>query len=226
MKKALPIILVALTTLAAIPCVAQKRENAVAPPIAPTNSAVTTDPLSSFQLVVKKFTVFFSAGPRKLIFKASYHDAKFFRVNAFSGRNIAYDVQKTNSLVSPYLATIQIKLIDKDNSFCGDVKSPGGGINEFSLGWSTINGAISAIDRPECYIPDQFSMEHIVKFVFAFQEGQWAFTDVVDVNTTATAPTLRPLFMSIFGDGAYPVTRFSEPGAQALNSTWRDLVQN
>jgi hypothetical protein len=222
MKNTLTIVLVALTSLAAIPCVAQKRENAVAPPIAPTNSAATTDPLSSFQLVVKKFTVFFSAGPRKLIYGFPNHDThdttKVFTIDQYSSRNIVYDVEKTNSLVSPYLATINISFIKENNSSCGDVTLEGSRL----LGWSTTDGALSAIDRPECYRPDPLIA---AKFVFAFQEGKWVFTDAVDVTKTADMPPLR-VFLSIFGVQTSLVTSFSEPQAQTLNSAWRDLVQN
>lgn len=73
----------------------------------------TPDPVSSFKLVVGKFTAFFASGPRKAIMRTEWNPRDTFVIEETSARDIAYDVEKTNSLVSPYSATIQMRLYSR-----------------------------------------------------------------------------------------------------------------
>src|ERR1700687_3022959 len=109
--KNLKIALVAVTAMLVLPCSAQTHQRTAKQP------APTTDPVSSFKLIVGKFNTFFAASPRKVILKKSSGWSKDgeFVIEEDSAQDIAYDVQKTNSLVSPYSATILMNIISKDN---------------------------------------------------------------------------------------------------------------
>lgn len=221
--------------------VAQTNKKVTGRPSAPKKSApappATPDPLSSFQAIVKKFTDFF-ATPRKLV-EGGQYNGKLFALSEYTGRDIAYDVEKTTSLVSPYSATIQMNFIGKDNISCGDVRissykrnvtaqelRAGSGKEVRGVGWSSIQGALSAMDREECYhyspLPEEPTV-YGVKFIFAFQGDKWVFKDAVATNYE---PGISPMFLSLWAGGTSPITHFSESEAQAINSPWENLVEN
>jgi hypothetical protein len=215
----LAIAVVALTAIVVLPCAAQVKHKA----------APVSDPLSSFKLAVGRFNTFFAAGPRKMIVAEPFHrsvSGRVVTIYQYSAQDISYDVEKTNSLVSPYLATIQMNTTVKSNDSCGgDVKGPNGMGGESPLGWSTVKAALAA-DRLECY---SYGVEGppvvwVLKLVFAFQDGKWMFSNAI----FAADGTKCERFLSIFGNVDNPAvtTRFPEPEAQALNSVWRDLVRN
>lgn len=239
MKRALMIVFIALTTLTGISGVAQTKKKVTARPTVPEKTApAPPDPLSSFQLVVKKFTDFFSGGPRKLA-EGGLYNGKLFAISEYTGQDIAYDVEKTSSLVSPYSATIQMNVVGKDNRSCGDIRVSrykdditgaellaGTGNEVVGEGWSSIQGALSAMDRKECYtyspLPKKPTL-YGVKFVFAFQEGKWVFRDAVGTNY---APGISLTFLSLWANGTSPVTHFTESEAQTLNSPWENLIKD
>jgi hypothetical protein len=149
--------------------------HAQTPQKAAEQSAPAGDPLSSFKVIVRKFNTFFAAGPRKAIVKTSsgYSPTGEFVIEEYSAQDIGYDVEKTDSLVSPYSGTIQMNIIGRANSSCGDLKHAG-----IAYGWSSVNGALSAIDRSECYRYSPIEGKptvYAVKLVFALQDGRWVF---------------------------------------------------
>lgn len=239
MKKAITIVFIGLITLTGMSGFAQTKKKVTAQPTATEKTApAPPDPLSSFQVVVKKFTDFFSGGPRKLA-EGGLYNGKLFAIFEYTGQDISYDVEKTSSLVSPYSATIQMNVIGKDNISCGDVRvssykrnvtaqelSAGKGEEVRGEGWSSIQGALSAKDRTECYAYSPLPGEPTVygaKFVFAFQEGKWVFKDAVATNY---APGISLLFLSLWADGTSPITHFTEGEAQTLNSPWENLIKD
>lgn len=90
------------------------------------------------------------------------------------------------------------------------------------LGWSTMRGALDS-DRPECYqyepLPNKPTV-YLMKFLFAFQDGRWIFRDAIRTEYGNSENVL----LSLWANATYPVTTFSEPEAERLNSVWRDLV--
>jgi hypothetical protein len=211
LKKILLLLLVFSSFLST--CEAQIKKTATA--VAPADGV---DPLHAFQRIEKKFTSFFATGPQKLIMQWTYEEnpSRAINVMSFSAQNIAYDVQKTSSLVSPYTAVITMKLIGQSNESCGDIKSS-------AAGWSTVSGALSAADRAECFTNWPLKKQVTVyeaRFDFAFQDDHWVLQQVLDPDTGGK----WELFESIMGCGLGPVTQFPDSAAQALNSPWRNLV--
>ncbi len=188
----------------------------------------STDPISSFQPIVKRFEAFFSA-PRKLIYLdkslSSSPTGNLVYLEEASVRTaIGYDVQKTNSLISRYLGVITADLVWKSTLRCGDVKS-NYGLGEFrGIGWSTVRGALGS-DRPECYHYEPFDNTPTadpIRFVFTFQFGKWVFKDTVGAEDGVSDN--YNILLSIWAEVPFPVTKFNEPEAEALNSAWRDLI--
>lgn len=222
MKRALSATIAALVVMTSLAGVAQTKKSQRGPALS-QQSPPAPDPLSSFRQIVKRFNTFFAAGPQKLIWQLNEGSSPKFAILEFRGQDIAYDVQQTNSLVSPYSAVINMNVVGKSNQSCGDIRSP---YTSSAIGWSTVNGALSSVDRSECYKNWPLEKEptvYSVRFTFAFQDGRWVFTDAID----AQRGDKFELFLSIFGNANYPpvVTRFSEPEAQQLNAAWRDLEQ-
>ena len=213
------IIIATAIAMTVLPCCAQTRRKP-AEQLAP-QSVPATDPLLSFKLIVGKFNTFFAAGPRKAIMKTSsgYSPTGEFVIEEVSAQDITYDVEKTSSLVSPYSATILMNIVDRDNSGCGDLKH--GGV---AYGWSSVQGALSAIDLSDCYRYTPIEGKptlYAIKLVFAFQDERWVFKDAIQVEYA----NRWLLGQSLFGNETYPMTRFLEPEAQALNSAWRGLIE-
>lgn len=208
------VVLATLAAIVALPCSAQTPQKAAGQP------EPATYPVSSFKVIAGKFNSFFSAGPRKVILKTSSGWSKNgeFVVEEYSAQDVGYDVQKTNSLVSPYSATIQMNIVAKSNESCGDLKHDGAG-----YGWSSVNVALSALDKSECYRYSPIERSptvYAIKLVFAMQDGIWVFKDAIQTDYANN----WLLGLSLFGRANYPLTRFVEPEAEALNSPWRDLV--
>jgi hypothetical protein len=132
-----------------------------------------------------------------------------------------------------------MNVVGKDNISCGDVRvssykrhvtaqelRAGTGKEVRGEGWSSIQGALSAKDRTECYayspLPEEPTV-YGVKFVFAFQEGKWVFKDAVATNH---APGISLMFLSLWAAGTSPITHFTEGEAQTLNSPWEKLIKD
>lgn len=220
MKPTLMIALFAMAAMTVAPSAAQTKKKGAGEP---SLSRQKADPLTSFRQIAKKFEEFFAGGPQKLIEKQRFEkspNGEVVSLKAYSGRDVAYDVQKTSSLVSPYAATINVKLVGRDNASCGDVRGSG----DKAYGWTTVSAALAASERAECFqwhpIEERPTV-YDVNFVFAYQDGRWIFKDAIRTKYSDR----WELFLSIFGNAAYPVTQFSEPEARALNGAWRNLVQ-
>jgi hypothetical protein len=204
-----PVALFVFAASIATPCWAQSQQKAAEP-----------DPVDSFKLTLGKFQTFFASGPRKAVMKreSGYHKGGEFVVDEVTARNLSYDVQKTDSLVSPFKGTLLMEIISRENSGCGDLKHDGEG-----FGFSTVQGALAALDGTECYryspLPKQPTV-YAIALVFAFQDGTWVFKSAMQVDYG----NAWLLGQSLLGDAAYPATRFPEPEAEALNAPWRALV--
>jgi len=85
----------------------------------------------------------------------------------------AYDVQRTESLVSPYIAHLDLAVRHTANALCGDLRGPVG-----TVGWSLPANAVAAADRPECYGLPIRGGPYTLRFNYAFQSNQWVLKSV------------------------------------------------
>lgn len=89
--------------------------------------------------------------------------------------DISYDIQKTDSLISPYMGYIEVKCLLKASRRCGDVKGPFD-YQEFS----NIDSARQNKNNISCYVG---SANIGAKFIFAFQKSKWIFKKVINSKT-------------------------------------------
>lgn len=176
--------------------------------------------MASFKVIARKFETFFASGPRKVVMKteSGYQKGGEFVVEEVTTRDFSYDVQKTDSLVSPFNGTLLMNIVSRENGSCGDLKHDGEG-----FGFTTVQGAMAALDRTECYQYSPLPKEptvYAIKLVFAFQDATWVFKSAMQTDYG----NAWLLGQSIFGNASYPATRFPEPEAEALNAPWRALV--
>ena len=164
--------------------------------------------LKTFKPIVNKFFKFFSTNP-KLILKSSFPDSPsgfVYGIREYGFVDVSYNVEKTNSIVSPLIGYLEISVTMRDNDACGNVKTPYG-----IYGWDKIEDALIN-DNEKCFsLVDPNSNPLItksdlypIKFEFAYQDDKWILKDV------------NPKLI------LHPST---EPSGLAYNQKWIDLIQ-
>ena len=183
------------------------------------------DPLESFKVQVKNFGDFFGGTGHKAVSSQDFPDSpsgRLFQVEHFTGEGLAYDVSKTDSLVSPYTGFITINLTEEDNSECGNVTGRG---EKTVYGWSTLLGALSAADRSSCFHSRRYHGAvdvTPVKFTFAFQDNHWVYQGAIRTEFSKEDTFLDSI---ITAKQLEPMTQFSDPAAQLMNAPWHKLVE-
>jgi hypothetical protein len=161
--------------------------------------------ISAFEKRVELFEKFFAARP-KFLEKQSYSSSPSGYIYfwcRYDNSQISYDIQKTNSLVSPYMGYITVKYDNTVSKKCGD-------LGEY---FSTIDIARKNRDNDSCYYKE-ISCEN--KFVFALQKGMWVFKDILNTYNNETDRRLA-ILTGQAGAGRFPVED---------NDFWRVLIQN
>jgi hypothetical protein len=170
------------------------------------------DPVASFRVIVDRFRSYFAAEPKLIVTQEPGKDGGFVVV-VLSAEDLSFDVKKTDSLVTPQIGIISMKVSGISNADCGDLTG-------LVKGWSTLDGALAAARRSECFkpwpIPTEAPSEFDVKLKFGFQDGKWVFQR--DGGTG----------MGIFDSLSYfypnPKIDFTEPEASAMNAPWLALA--
>lgn len=130
--------------------------------------------VSMFEKKVAEFKHFLSQ-ERPLVFKDKTHNSPtgyryvFLLIGLMS--EVSYDIQKTNSLVSPYMAYIKVALHMRGNMKCGDVVRTLFD-QKFVNGYSTYEKAERKRYENECY---NKGLIEVVHFNFVYQKQQWVF---------------------------------------------------
>lgn len=138
--------------------------------------------LKSFQCVVDEFATFFKTNP-KFVAKhnalISYRGPKeiersmVYIVRQYMFQEIAFDVRKTDSLVSPYTGFVDLIVDEKSNRACGDVK-----LRETTmfLGFLNIDDALAKGDDAICMKIDKPHTKE--RFEFAYQSNRWILKNI------------------------------------------------
>ena len=159
--------------------------------------------LKTFKPIVNKFFKFFSTNP-KLILKSSFPDSPsgfVYGIREYSFVDASYNVEKTNSIVSPLIGYFEIAVTARDNWSCGNVKTQTG-----IYGWDKMEDALNN-DNEKCFSsvdPNSNFFTYTIKFEFAYQNDKWILKDV------------NPKLI------LHPST---EPSGLAYNQKWIDLIQ-
>jgi hypothetical protein len=178
--------------------------------------------LQSFQPITKKFTDFFKKNP-KLLSKVSPPKelkATAYCTTDFFMEMMYYDILKTNSIVTPYSAFIDIDTDVFDNKNCGNVAFD----KKNKDGWSTIDEAIKNHGNKNCFISrtkDSGPIRHRFNFQYQARDKKWIMT-----NITYQDGKINGRFMALLGVVSPWFAVMDEPQAQELNKGWIDLFKN
>lgn len=188
-----------------------------AKPIAPK----ATDPLESFEAVVEKYKQFFLV-QRIAIFgvKQTSTPTEIFALARYNGTVKSYDVKKTDSLVSPFTAVIDMQMRRSQSPYkdtdCGDLKSSGDtGSNGW---WSSAELAISAQNRESCFA-EVFDL--LYRFHLAYQKNTWVLKDVsLPDNRNSQEKMIGGIFELV--DATVPVMAANH--VNSINKSWKALL--
>jgi len=161
--------------------------------------------LTLFKAKVGQFERFFAQEPTILYKQIFSHSPTGFlyyhiRINL---QKITFDVQRSNSLVSPYIGFIYLSYEREDNQTCGDTVVGG---------YSTYEKAIE--NATGCFHPSKYSTIEDVRIAFAFQDGHWVYKDVIRVKYNIVSLPLA----AAFGNPVAPGLRVDD------NRAWEELV--
>ena len=151
------------------------------------------DVLSSFESIVSKIDEFVSASPVGLISRKQERFSPSGKINyllKFEIVGLAYDIQKTNSLVTPYTGYIVVSLKVQSNAMYGDVKygdvrsknlAPDKRV-EYNWGFQYAEDAEKVKKFASCTLRSKYSegsrCRGDVKLLYAYQRGNWVFKKV------------------------------------------------
>jgi len=187
-------------------------------------TAKAADPVAAFEAVVERYEAFFATPQVALVGSPGQpgHPASYV-LKRYSGKAGAFDIRKTDSLVSPYVATLNMPLrrVEPDynrNSACGDVKVTIAGM-PVTAGWSTPalavdNAGLEACSKDVSTVPLQFA--------FALQRNAW-------VLKTVTVPDWGgkhyEAISRILGLAAWDVPSDGVASIEGFNAKWQALVR-
>lgn len=180
----------------------------------PSTPSEQKQALQSFQLLVKDYNRFFNNKP-ELLNKLSVKESptgKCYLITQFLLEDISYDIQKTTSIVTPYLGFIDIKTKTRRNDSCGNVKR-----KYDTPGWDNIDDALRDTTAESCYTVYGAIVN---RFNFAYQNGEWVFKNVTYPNGE-----INGLIMAIYGTPSDWFLMPDEPSALLFNQCWLQLAK-
>jgi len=181
--------------------------------------SLSSDPLKAFQVIVSGYKSFFSKG-EKLVYGQAHSDSpsgRLIYVKEYVGKDLSYDVRKTDSLVSPFAAYIQLSLRSMQNGSCGTVT----GYNKMD-GWPDVASALAQGDAAHCFKPllDNEEYWDQVRFQYAYQDDKWTLVQVL--RTKYAKPELA--VSAAIGVPTAPGIRLTDAQAVAYNQAWVDTI--
>jgi hypothetical protein len=147
------------------------------------------DVVGSFESIINKVDEFLSTSPVVLI-SEDFRSSPSGRINyllKFEKLNLAYDIQKTDSLVSPYTGYIVVSLKVESNAEYGDIISKRLNIktmedDEYNWGFQYAEDAEEVERFAKCVSEPEYSEIQWccgdVKLLYAYQGGKWVFKGV------------------------------------------------
>jgi len=134
--------------------------------------------LSSFQALAGKYEGVFSRTQFVVVrVQHQYVPQGAYVASAYEAKKVEYNVERTTSLVSPFVGTIDVTFQHSlDDRVCGNVRhaKPLKSI----AGWATADEAVEEISKPECRTARSTFLDP-VRFNFALQGGKWVLKSVV-----------------------------------------------
>ncbi len=177
--------------------------------------------IQSFQSIVERFNLFFKEKTRFVdehLFSKSPSGITF-RVFECEATNVAYDIQKTDSIVSTFVGYVDVTMTFRNNASCGTIKTRGG-----TYGWDNIKDALKAHNIESCYGWEGKASGRSVpfenRFIFAYQSGKWIFKNVISKGSKEKQRQLSALFGKDIGSHLVII----DPEGRLYNQPWMDLI--
>lgn len=183
------------------------------------NPAIKTsvaDPVKAMEKITTKFAAFFKS-PRKLLRKESYKNAPLYFIVEISASGFAFDVRKTDSLVSPYVGYVNLSVDSRSNGSCGNVA----GYNEM-VGWRLLDDATQAKDREECFKYDISGRPdpREVRIDFSYQHDTWVLKRTTRVKYSVDEFPIS----TVLGVASDPSRNETDLDVKTFNQAWQILT--
>jgi hypothetical protein len=123
-----------------------------------------------------------------------------------------FDVQRSDSLVSPFLGYLDLTLAREETIECGDVAINYSKIGRYVFGHSTYEKAMARVH--DCFRRARAPIEH-VRLTFAYQNGRWVFKDAILTKDNKK----EGLLLAALGRAEPPHHRVAD------NQAWEALIQ-
>jgi hypothetical protein len=119
-----------------------------------------------------------------------------------------FDVQRSDSLVSPFIGYLYLTYARDTNGACGDIVS----VDRTALGYSTYEKATA--NARDCFQPSRFGIEN-TRLTFAYQDGRWTFKNAIRTKYNDT----DSWWLAALGRPEPPWHRVAD------NRAWEALIQ-
>lgn len=172
---------------------------------------------NAFKSIADTLSAFFQMDPKLLNKAETVTDSPTgidVWVDMFALASSSYDVQKTESIISPYVGFVELKLLLRVTQDCGTSELPY--INWKY--WNNIAEAINYANADSCYGE---ARTYNVKFLYAFQESEWVFKKIV----LADDGKEEFVISQAFGKQASRGRTISEPAGLEFNKRWFALAE-
>lgn len=184
-----------------------------------TPAAAPRDPLKAFQAIVGGYKAFFSTS-RKLVYGQAYSDSpsgRLIYIVDYTGKDLSYDVRRSDSLVSPFTAYVQLSLRSLKNGSCGTVAG-----YQTAAGWPDLAGALAQADTARCFKPLLENEEYWdqVRFQYAYQDDKWTLVQILRIQYAR--PELA--IAAAIGVPTAPGITLAAPQAMAFNKGWTETI--
>jgi hypothetical protein len=176
--------------------------------------------IKSLEQIVAKFRSFFKI-KQKLVDKQMFSASPTGFVAViieYECTGISYDVEKTQSIITPYTGYILLKLLRRENDSCGNVKD---GTRVF--GWDTVEGALKQKDNENCFkmFLDGQKATNPVRLNFHHEKGKWLFKEAIHTERKNPARAIS----TALGVAVNPNLIVLEPEGMKINNRWLGLVK-
>jgi hypothetical protein len=179
--------------------------------------------IQTFKIIAAKFSEFFKS-PQKLIYKQSFSESPTginVEVIEYHCSNISYDINITESLISPYVGYVDLELSSLSNCACGNVSYTVGAYKRIT-GWDNEKDALDNVNGKDCY-KQQFDIsgkldeiqKDNVRVNYAYQNNKWIFKNVSSTPIS-----------NAFNIISAPGVKLQDSSSFKFNSPWVKLVNS
>lgn len=173
--------------------------------------------VAKFEALVKKYSLFFEKTPG-IIQKQNYPDSptrEIYLINKYKLSNLSYDIQKSDSLISPYIGYIEVHYFKYVGTKCGDfyVKIMDEHFN------STLEKARQHLTDEQCFKFFEYHMnpEPYIRFFFTYNNGKWTFNKFLEFPGGNYSPEILDTINNAPYQGHPPIID---------NNNWRSLIES